>query len=346
MGHYRTMAGAERWWDRGEMARRAANLRVRGAILEATRAFFRERGFTEVETPALQISPGIEPHLRPFATTLADPLGGRDRAMYLHTSPEYAMKKLLAAGITRPYQLARVFRNGERSPLHHPEFAMLEWYRANEPYDAIMADCVALLAAATPVLRRGDVACDTRAHAERLTVAEAFARHAGIDLLASAGDADRLASEAWRIGVDPGTTEDWEDVFFKIFLDRIEPLLGHPAPTLLTEYPAPLAALARLKPSDPRVAERFELYACGVELANGFGELTDPVEQRRRFAADRARRKSLYGGEGPPIDEELLDALARMPPAAGVALGFDRLVMLATGAERIEDVLWAPVDPG
>jgi elongation factor P--(R)-beta-lysine ligase len=341
------MAGGERWWHADAMTRRAANLRVRGAVLDATRTFFRDCDFTEVETPALQISPGLEPHLRPFATALADPLGEEDRAMYLHTSPEYAMKKLLAAGIARPYQLAHVFRNAERGALHHPEFAMLEWYRADESYEAIMADCLALLAAVAPAaLRHGALACDARAPHERLTVADAFARHAGIDLPATEGDGDHLAAEAWRIGVDPGATRDWEDVFFKIFLDRIEPLLGHPAPTLLTEYPARMAALARLKPGDPRVAERFELYVCGVELANGFSELIDPAEQRRRFAADRARRRALYGGEGPPIDEDFLAALATMPPAAGVALGFDRLVMLAAGAARIEDVLWAPVDPG
>ncbi len=337
---------AERWWQAEAMARRAANLRTRGDILDATRAFFRARGFTEVETPALQLSPGLEPHLRPFATRLAEPLGAGERTMYLHTSPEYAMKKLLAAGIARPYQLARVFRNGERGALHHPEFTMLEWYRANETYDAIMADCLDLLAAAAPHLRRGELACDARAPAERLTVAQAFARHADIDVLATAGDAGCLAAEARRIGVDPGGTDDWEDIFFKVFLDRIEPKFGHPAPTLLTEYPASMAALARLKPGNPRVAERFELYVCGVELANGFGELDDPGEQRRRFDSDRARRRALYGDEGPPIDEDFLAALAAMPPAAGVALGFDRLVMLATGAARIEDVLWASVDPG
>ncbi len=341
--HDRTMT--ERWWNADAMGTRAAGLARRGAILAAARAFFRARRFTEVETPVLQLSPGLEPHLKPFATMLADPLGGPDRAMYLHTSPEFAMKKLLAAGIARPYQLARVFRNEERSALHHPEFTMLEWYRANEGYEAIMDDCLALLAACAPSYSRGTVACDARARAQRITVADAFHRHAGIDVLASAGDGAALAAEAARIGVDPGTTGDWEDIYFRIFLDRIEPHLGHPAPTLLIEYPARMAALARLKPGDPRVAERFELYVCGVELANGFGELTDPEEQRARFATDRARRRALYGTDGPPVDEDFLAALAHMPPSAGVALGFDRLVLLATGAARIEDVLWAPVDP-
>jgi lysyl-tRNA synthetase class 2 len=337
------MSGETPWWDRETLARRLPYLSERAKIADAVREFFRSRGFVEVETPALQVSPGIEPHLRPFRTEIAEPFDGRRRALYLHTSPEYAMKKLLAAGVERPFQIARVFRNGERSALHHPEFTMLEWYRAHEPYDAIMEDCIALLAAASDApYRRGGATCDPRAPVERLTVAEAFARE-GIDVLATAGDAARLGQEARRIGVDPGATGEWDDVFFKIFLERIEPRLGQGRPTLLTEYPAAMAALARLSPGDPRVAERFELYVCGVELANGFGELTDADEQLRRFEADRAKRRALYGDAGPPIDAELVAALSHMPPASGVALGFDRLVMLATGAVRIEDVLWAPV---
>ena len=337
------MSGETPWWDRGALARRRPYLAERARVADAARRFFAARGFVEVETPALQVSPGIEPHLRPFRTELAEPFDGRRRTLYLHTSPEYAMKKLLAAGVERPFQMARVFRNGERSALHHPEFTLLEWYRTNEPYGAIMEDCVALLASVSDApYRRGAAQCDPRAPAERITVAEAFARES-IDVLATPGDAARLAEEARRIGVDPGTTGEWEDVVFKIFLERIEPKLGQGRPTLLTEYPASMSALARLKPTDPRVAERFELYVCGVELANGFGELTDADEQLRRFEADRAKRRALYGDAGPPIDAELLAALGSMPPASGVALGFDRLVMLATGAERIEDVLWAPV---
>ena len=338
------------WWDPRSLARRLPYLEVRSAILQAVRGFFAARGFVEVETPALQASPGIEPHLRPFATVLEDPLGGAPRGIYLHTSPEYAMKKLLAAGVPRLYQLARVFRNGERSALHHPEFTMLEWYRRADGYEAIMEDCLALLASCgAESFQRGGVACLASGPPLRLTVAEAFDRFAAIDLFATLRDPQhpdgaRLAREAKRIGVDPGTTTDWEDLFFKIFLDRIEPRLGVGRPALLTEYPAPMAALARLKPGDPGVAERFELYVCGVELANGFGELTDPAEQRARFEADRARRRALYGDDGPAIDEGLLDALARIPQASGVALGLDRLVMLATGAARIEDVLWAPVE--
>jgi lysyl-tRNA synthetase class 2 len=336
------------WWDPRALARRLPYLQARAAVLEALRAMLAKRGFVEVETPALQVSPGLEPHLRPFATTIEDPLGDRIRNIYLHTSPEYAMKKLLAAGVPRLYQLARVFRNGERSALHHPEFTMLEWYRTGADYDEAMEDCLAVLAAAGGKFERGGVTCDGGVPPLRLTVAEAFERFADVDLFTTMRDPMRpdgalLAREARRIGVDPGETTDWEDVFFKIFLERIEKRLGVGRPALLTEYPASMAALARLKPGDARVAERFELYVCGVELANGFGELTDPVEQRARFEHDRARRKALYGNEGPQIDEELLAALSHIPSAAGVALGFDRLIMLATGAAHIEDVLWAPV---
>jgi len=326
------------WWDADALARRRPYLEARARIVATVREFFAARGFTEVETPALQASPGLEPHLRPFKTTLEDALGAAPRTLYLHTSPEYAMKKLLAAGVERPFQIARVFRNAEGSALHHPEFTMLEWYRRGEGYGAIMDDGAALLAACAKTYRRGAVTCDAAAAPQRVTVADAFERFAGVDVFAA-----DLAGEAKRIGVAVSADDAWDDVFFKIFLDRIEPRLGVGAPTLLTEYPASMAALARLKPGDPRVAERFELYVCGVELANGFAELTDAEEQRARFEDDRARRKQLYGDDAPPIDEELLAALPRIGTASGVALGLDRLVMLATGAARIEDVLWAPV---
>jgi lysyl-tRNA synthetase class 2 len=332
------MADDTPWWDPRALARRLPYLQSRAAILEALRQQFTALGFVEVETPALQVSPGLEPHLRPFETALEEPLNGGPRPRYLHTSPEYAMKKLLAAGVPRLYQLARVFRNGERSALHHPEFTMFEWYRSGAGYEAVMQDCAIVLGCAGGKFRRGDVTCDASEPPLVLTVAEAFEQFAQVDIFAP-----DLAEEARRIGVDPGTTEDREDIFFKIFLDRIEPMLGVGRPALLTEYPAEMAALARLKPGDARVAERFELYVCGVELANGFGELTDAAEQRRRFEADRARRKRLYGTDGPPIDEDFLAALPRIGQAAGAALGFDRLVMLASGAPRIEDVLWAPV---
>jgi lysyl-tRNA synthetase class 2 len=343
------------WWDRDQFARRRPRLLARNAAMAALRRYFAEQGFVEVDTPALQVSPGMEVHLKAFATELEEPFGER-RRLYLHTSPEFAMKKLLAAGEPRLFQFARVFRNGERAPTHHPEFTMLEWYRAGADWTALVADCEGILrtalAAVAPALSNGalrwrGVAADPAPPFERMSVADAFARHAGIDLHATAPDPLRpdaavLATAARRIGIATQPHDTWEDVFFKIFLDRVEPKLGSGRPTILHSYPASMAALARIDRADPRVAERCELFVAGLELANGFGELTDPAEQRRRFEADMAKKQDLYG-ERVPIDEDFIAAVGGMPDAAGMALGFDRLMMCATGAERIEDVLWAPV---
>ncbi len=327
-------------------AGRRARLVTRSRIAAAVRAWFAERAFLEVDTAALQVSPGNETHLHAFATRAEDESGG-GRALYLHTSPEFACKKLLAAGERRLFSLAHAFRNRERGPLHHPEFTMLEWYRAEAPYDDVMADAVSLLQAAARAanavtFRWRDKTLDPFASAERLTVAEAFQRHAGIDVLSTLGNRDALANAASTSGVRVAADDTWGDVFSKILVARIEPNLGLGRPTLLYEYPAEEAALARPKPGDARVAERFELYGCGVELANGFGELTDASEQRRRFAEQMAEKQRRYG-ERYPIDEDFLAALALMPAASGVAMGFDRLVMLATGATRIDDVVWTPV---
>lgn len=340
------------WWHPEAFARRRPHLRTRGAVTRAMRAWFEGEGFAEVETPALQISPGLEVHLQAFATELVGPHPDDRVRLHLHTSPEFAMKKLLAAGEPRIFQLAHVYRNGERSPTHHPEFTMLEWYRAGAGYHELMVDCIALTRAAcstagADMLRWKGHAADPFGEWEVLSVQDAFLRHAGVDLLATAPDPlkpDRtlLAAAAERIGIRTAESDTWEDLFFRISLERIEPFLGFGRPTFLTDYPVSMAALARAKPEDPRVAERFELYACGVELANAFGELTDPQVQRRRFEADMAEKERLYG-ERYPLDEEFLEALSLMPDSAGIALGFDRLVMLVAGAERIEDVLWAPV---
>jgi lysyl-tRNA synthetase class 2 len=324
---------------------------LRNRITAEFRAWFASRDFVEVEAACLQVSPGNEAHLSAFSTQAIGASGART-PLHLHTSPEFACKKLLAAGETRLFSLARVFRNRERGPLHHPEFTMLEWYRAGESYDTLMRDGADLLglaaetAGARRLVWRGREA-DPFAEPERLTLAEAFERHAGIDLLACIArdgttDRDRLAVAVAEAGLRVATDDTFADLFSRVLVARVEPHLGMGRPTILCEYPVSEAALARPAPHDGRVAERFELYACGVELANAFGELTDPAEQRRRFEAEMDEKARVYG-ERYPIDEDFLAALAHMPDASGIALGFDRLVMLACGAGRIEEVLWTPV---
>ena len=270
-------------------------------------ASLRRRDFLEVDTPALQVSPGIEPHLMAFATELDDAGWRAAASRYLHTSPEFAMKKLLVAGLPRIFQLAHVFRNGERGATHHPEFTMLEWYRADASYRDLMADCETLLRGALAGggnarrftwagperrsrRRRGSTsASPTRS---RATAASTSSRPRPIRDSPSLA---LLAAAARPLGIAPHPGDDWEDLFFRIFLERIEPHLGWPAPTILYDYPMSIAALARPKPGDPRLAERFELYVCGLELANAFGELTDAATQRARFEADARRKRALYG---------------------------------------------------
>ena len=338
------------WWVPHVHADRRPFLAARGRVMAALRQFFQQRDFAEVEGAVLQVSPGNEAHLHAFATDLIGPDGEGSR-LYLHTSPEFAAKKLLAAGERRIFDFARVFRNRERGALHHPEFTLLEWYRAGEPYDAVMADCAALLARAaaaaeTRLLTFRGRSADPSVEPERLTVAEAFDRFAGIDLLATVAtretDRDAIAAAAQAAGIATAADDTWADIFSRVLVARIEPNLGLGRAAILYEYPVAEAALARPTQGDPRVAERFELYACGVELANGFGELTDPAEQRRRFEAEMAEKARVHG-ERYPLDEDFLAALACMPAASGVALGFDRLVMLLTGAARIEQVIWTPV---
>jgi lysyl-tRNA synthetase class 2 len=326
-------------WHPASLAARLPFLRRRARLAAAVRAFFDSRGYLEVETPYAVAAPGEEVHLAAFATERIEPDGGRT-PLWLHTSPEFAMKKLLVGGAGRIFQLARVWRNGEAGDLHAAEFTMLEWYRPGAGLDDLIAETHALLRAVLPpVVECRGVRTDLAAP-ERLTMAEAFFTHVGADLLASAGDAPALAAAAGA-ALRPG--EDWEDLFFRLLLERVEPHLGRARPTFLTHWPAAQAALARRDPADPRVAERFELWLCGIELANAFVELTDAAEQRARFLADRARRAALYGAAGWEMDEAFLSALAHgMPPAAGIALGFDRLAMIAAGAPRIGDVTWLP----
>jgi len=333
------------WWEPDRHADRRPVLLARGRIKKAARAWFEGRDFTEVECGALVVSPGNKTHLHAFKTEMVT-TGGEPRAFYLHTSPEFAAKRLLAAGETRIFDFARVFRNRERGALHAPEFTMLEWYRANEDYGCVIEDSLALVRLAAEVtgaaeFRWRDRACDPRAEAEWLTVADAFEVHAGIDLLSALDDRDTLATRARRAGLNVADDDTWADIFSKVLVARVEPKLGEGRPTVLYEYPRSEAALARASARDPRVAERFELYVCGVELANGFGELTDAQEQRARFETEMDEKARVYG-ERYPIDEDFLAALAHMPPASGVAMGFDRLVMLATGARTLDDVLWTP----
>jgi lysyl-tRNA synthetase class 2 len=339
------------WWKPDRHADRRPFLAARGRIKAAIRAWFEGEGFTEVECSALQVSPGNEAHLHGFRTELIGP-DGVPRERYLHTSPEFAMKKLLASGETQIFDFARVFRNRERTALHHPEFTMLEWYRAGADYTDIMDDCAALLriAAATAgsaEFRFRGASCDPFLEPERLTVADAFDRFAGIDLLATldeagCGDVAALLGMAEAAGVACAADDTWTDIYSRVLVARIEPNLGQGRATILCEYPTHEAALARVSAHDASVADRFELYACGVELANAFGELTDAAEQRRRFEAEMAEKARIYG-ETYPLDEDFLSALAEMPEASGAALGFERLVMLAAGAGRVEQVIWTPV---
>jgi lysyl-tRNA synthetase class 2 len=336
------------WWSAARHADVRPFLTARGAIAKAVRGWFDEQGFVEVETGILQVSPGNETHLHAPRTELAGADGAR-ATRYLRTSPEFACKKLLAAGEQKIFEFARVFRDRERGDLHLPEFTMLEWYRAEATYDAVMADSVVVIAHAAQVTGIGRFSfrgktVDPFAEPELLTVAAAFDRFADIDLLATVaegqGDRAALAAEA-KARVRITEDDTWSDIFSKILVEHVEPNLGQDRLTVLFEYPAPEAALARPKQSDPRVAERFEVYACGVELANGFGELTDPEEQRHRFTLAMDEKQRRYG-ERYPLDEDFLVAMAQMPEASGIALGFDRLVMLASGAVRLDQVVWTP----
>ncbi|WFU68761.1 EF-P lysine aminoacylase EpmA [Bradyrhizobium sp. CB2312] len=336
------------FWSPGRHLDRRPFLQARGAITGAIRGFFAEQGFVEVETSVLQVSPGNETHLHAPRTEIMRPDGSR-ASRYLRTSPEFACKKLLAAGEPRIFELARVFRDRERGDLHLPEFTMLEWYRAGAPYDAIIADTVVVIARAAQATGIGTFSfrgrtADPFGEPELLTVAAAFERFAGIDLLSTisgAGGNRAALAQAAAGKVRVAEDDTWSDIFSKVLVEHVEPHLGQGRLTILFEYPSPEAALARVKAEDPRVAERFEVYACGVELANGFGELTDAEEQRKRFTESMAEKQRRYG-EAYPLDEDFLAAVAAMPEASGVALGFDRLVMLASGATRIDQVVWTP----
>lgn len=338
-------------WHPESLASRLPFLRRRARLVAETRAFFTSRGYAEVETPCLVPVPGMEVHLHAFRTEYVPHLGagGERRTLWLRTSPELALKRLLVAGAGPVFELARVWRNGESGPRHAPEFTMLEWYRPGLSLGGLMEETEAFVRAVCPsVVAHEGMETDLTRPFRRLTVADAFAEYCGgLDILATGGDAAALRTAAARIGVPPREGESWEDLFFRLLLERVEPRIGRGQATFLTHWPAPQAALARRDPADPRAALRFELFAAGLELANAFDELTDPAEQRARFTHDVAERRRLYGEEGWPggwdVDEGFLAALEHgMPSGSGIALGFDRLAMLASGARRITDVLWLP----
>jgi lysyl-tRNA synthetase class 2 len=342
-------------WHPESFAARLPFLRRRAQLAADTRDFFAGRGYVEVETPCLVPVPGMEVHLRGFRSEYRPHLGadGDDarRALWLRTSPELALKRLLVAGAGPVFELARVWRNGEAvGPLHAPEFTMLEWYRPGLSFEGLMDETEAFVrAVCPPVVAHRGVETDLRLPFGRLSVADAFARFCdGLDILGTEGNAARLRTEAGRVGVRPREDEGWEDLFFRLLLERVEPRLGRGRATFLTHWPAPQAALARRDPADGRTALRFELFVAGIELANAFDELTDHAEQRERFERDVAERRRLHGAEEDwEVDEDFLRALEHgMPSGSGIALGFDRLAMLASGARRIEDVLWLPSAAG
>jgi lysyl-tRNA synthetase class 2 len=341
------------WWNKDRISRLLPKLRERNQTMALIRRWFEDRQFIEVETPTLQISPGLEPHLLAFKTSLREPFDECDHPLYLQTSPEYAMKKLLVGGLEQIFQFAKCFRNGERSKIHHPEFTMLEWYRVNENWRRVAGDAESLIRLAATSLgvkefRLGDRICYPQKPFEYLSVVEAFKSFAQIDLRPTLTDPlqpDRVlfAHMARDIGVRVLDEDSWDVIFDRILLEKIEPNLGIGSGVVLHDYPLPLAALARQSISDPCLSERFEVYLCGVELANGFGELIDFSEQSERFKADLSKRHSL-GKELYPVDQDFLAALeSGMPDASGAAMGFDRLMMLLSSAASLEEVVLSPV---
>jgi elongation factor P--(R)-beta-lysine ligase len=314
------------------MAADAKMLRVRARIVNAIRAYFDGRDFLEVETPIRVANPGQELHLDAFAAGQGHDGGDR----YLITSPEHHMKRMLGAGHTRVFQVTRCFRKEEKGPHHQPEFTMLEWYRAGDTLDAVAADAQALLLVAAAAAGRSPPQDSLHT-----TVRQLFAQHVGVELVGDEPES-QLRSRLETAGHATVPGDGWDDLFFRAFLDRVEPAMDPERPTFVFDWPLPLAALARRKPGNPAVAERFELYAAGLELCNAFGELLDGEEQRRRFTEElqerRRRQKVVY-----PIDDALIEALPKITaPAAGAALGVDRLVMWATGARDIREVVAFP----
>lgn len=336
------------WWLPHNFENKRETLEKRAQIFKALREFFEVRGYVEVQTPALQVCPVMEAHIHGFATRFEKKAAGQSQEFYLHTSPEFDMKKLLVAGMEAIYSLGPVFRNGDYSDLHRPEFTLLEWYRVGEDYSFLMDESVELLRAVAETVEvqsytHKGIKCDPFMDAQKISVVEAFETYAGIDLCWVLGDVERFREVAMQHGIRTAGDDEWDDIFHAVMAERIEPFLGREVPAILYDYPVSMAALSRKKPEDDRFAERFELYVAGLELANAYSELNDAAEQRARYETEMAHKQKLYGETYPP-DEEFFKALEHgLPDCAGIALGVDRLVMLACGADNIEDVSWAPV---
>jgi len=313
--------------------------RGRAAILEGIRSFFRARGFLEVDPPAAVPCPNVDPNVFPLQVAGPD---GRGARFFLHTSPELSMKKLLAAGSGNIFFLGKVFRDREGSPLHAFEFTMLEWYRVGEPPEAVMRDVEDLVlflsrrAGGGEALRRGERTIPLRAPWPRLELGTLFAELLG----AAPGDAAALRQALAARGFRPAAGETGDDLFFRACVDVIEPALRRRGACFVTGFPARFAPMARRRPDDPQTAERFEGYVDGIELVNGYEELTDPDEQEERLR-DAARRHGRETGVDLPLDADFLDALrAGLPPCSGAALGVDRLVMLLLGLDDIADAAY------
>ncbi|MBY7649746.1 MAG: EF-P lysine aminoacylase GenX [Candidatus Liberibacter europaeus] len=338
------------WWNSTFHQNRRPYLIKRNMIQKAIREYFFNNNFIEVDSISLQVSPGNETHIQAFSTDFITSDNKR-KTFYLQTSPEFSCKKLLAAGEKKIFCFAHVWRNGEHDCLHQPEFIMLEWYRAQESYEQLMKDCMDIIRCAAEVAGKSefcfqDISCNPLNDAEYITISEAFKKYANINLDATLDIIEQpnrnlLASQTMKSGIRVANDDTWSDIFSRILVEKIEPNLGIDRCTILDRYPSPESALAKVCSNDPRFTKRFELYACNIELCNAFEELIDPIEQRHRFEKEMSEKQKIYN-DSYPIDEDFLSCLAEMPPSSGIALGFDRLVMLATGANNLEEIFWVP----
>ena len=331
----------------------------RNKIIKAIKTFFVTEKFTEVDTPILQYSPGMEVHLFGFETKFNDITRNNPQKLYLHTSPEFSMKKLLSFGLQNIFQFTHTFRNEVVSPTHYPEFTMLEWYRTGYNYKKLMTDCEEILRQTLASINATyfeyttpqniKKTCYTNNGIEKLTIKEAFEKYCHFDILSTIDNPENpskilLSNKIKELNLNINITDidTWDDIFEKLMFEYIEENLGINKPTILYEYPIHQAALSKQSPTNKNIAERFELYVCGIELANAFTELTDRSIQEKRFLKDQKTKKDLYGSTF-PIDEEFLFSLDNLQSCTGIAMGIDRLIMLATHAKDIKDTLWIEI---